>query len=104
MQGVAFLIYHLHDIMLILLLLVISCCVGSLLRKCRALRHLERTATWTVWTLIFVFGISLGSNKSVVADFAHFGFSAVVMAFAGVAGSVLAAWAIRGFIDRRGDK
>ena len=96
MQGAAFLIYHLHDIMLILLLLVISCCM--------VLRHLERTATWTVWTLIFVFGISLGSNKSVVADFAHFGFAAVVMAFAGVAGSVLAAWAIRGFIDRRGDK
>lgn len=86
--------------MFILLLLVISVCIGMLLQRCRALRHLERSATWTVWLLIFVFGISLGSNEKIVNDFARFGLTALVISLAGVAGSVLAAWGIGAYINK----
>lgn len=87
--------------LLILLLLVVSVCVGSLLRKCRVLRHLGQTATWTVWLLIFVFGINLGSNDMIVNDFARFGLTAMILSLAGIVGSVLAAWGIGRYIDRR---
>lgn len=87
--------------LLILLLLVVSVCVGSLLRKCRVLRHLGQTATWTVWLLIFVFGINLGSNDVIVNDFARFGLTAMILSLAGIVGSVLAAWGIGRYIDRR---
>lgn len=86
--------------MLILLLLVISICAGLLLRRVKVLRHLETTATWTVWLLIFVFGISLGSNEAIVSDFARFGYTAAAVALAGVAGSVLAAWGVRHYVDK----
>lgn len=85
----------------ILLLLVVSVCVGSLLRKCRALRHLGQTATWTVWLLIFVFGINLGSNDVIVNDFARFGLTAMILSLAGIVGGVLAAWSISRYIDGR---
>lgn len=85
----------------ILLLLVVSVCVGSLLRKCRGLRHLGQTATWTVWLLILVFGINLGSNDVIVNDFARFGLTAMILSLAGNVGSVLAAWGIGRYIDRR---
>lgn len=87
--------------LLILLLLVVSVCVGSLLRKCRVLRHLGQTATWTVWLLIFVFGINLGSNDVIVNDFARFGLTAMILSLAGIVGSVFAAWGIGRYIDRR---
>lgn len=87
--------------MFVLLLLVVSVGVGMLLRRWRAIRHIEQSATWTVWLLIFVFGISLGGNKEIVNDFARFGVSALVLALAGVAGSVLAAWCVTSYIDKR---
>lgn len=90
--------------MFILLLLLISIGVGLLLKRYRFPRHLERTTTWTVWLLIFFFGISLGSNEAIVADFARFGLTALVVAQAGVAGSVLAAWGLKTFIDKSGRK
>lgn len=90
--------------MFILLLLIVSVGAGMLLQNFRALRHLEFTASRTVWLLIFVFGISLGSNENIVRDFGRFGLSALVIAWAGVAGSVLLGWCVRRYIDKTGRK
>ncbi len=86
--------------MVVLFLLIVSICIGIMLRRFRGLRRIERTSTWTVWMLIFVFGISLGSNDEIVNDFAGFGLTALIVAFAGVAGSVLVAWGIGNYIDK----
>lgn len=86
--------------MLVLLLLMVSVGAGVLLRNVKALRHVGRTATWTVWLLIFVFGISLGSNDAIVNELAAFGFKALIVALAGVSGSVLAAWAIEHYVNK----
>lgn len=90
--------------MIILLILLLSVSAGIMLRKCRIVGHLGKTSTLTVWLLIFVFGISLGSNKEIVSDFGHFGITAVVVALMGVAGSVLAAWGLKSVIDKKRDK
>lgn len=74
------------------------------LRKYRIVRYLGKTATLTVWLLIFVFGISLGSNKEIVGDFGRMGITAVVVALMGVAGSVIAAWLLKSVIDKNGKK
>ncbi len=87
--------------MFVLLILLICIGIGTLLRRYRIIRILEHTATWTVWLIIFVFGISLGSDSNIISDFPHFGFTAFLIALAGVAGSILAAWALRSFIDQR---
>lgn len=86
--------------MLILLLLALSVCAGWLLRRVRTLAFLEHTASWTVWLLILVFGISLGSDKTIVNDFARFGLTAAAVALSGVAGSVLASWIAGRYVDR----
>lgn len=86
--------------MIVLLILLISVLVGITLRKFRAVRHLGKTATLTVWLLIFVFGISLGSNKDIVSDFGHMGITAVVVAVMGVAGSIIVAWGLKSVIDK----
>lgn len=90
--------------MIILLILLISVSIGMMLRTCRIVRHLGKTATLTVWLLIFVFGISLGSNKEIVSDFGRLGITSVIVALTGVAGSVLAAWGLKSVIDRNRNK
>ena len=86
--------------MTIILILLISIAVGVMLRKVPMLHHLGKTATLTVWMLIFVFGISLGSNKEIVSDFGRMGATALFVALMGVAGSVLAALGLRCIIDK----
>lgn len=90
--------------MLILLILAVSVFAGWLLRSFKVIGRLEKTATWTVWLLIFVFGISLGSNEAIVNDFARFGFTAACVALAGVFGSVLGAWGVSRYVDKRKDE
>lgn len=90
--------------MIILLILLISVFIGIMLRKYRVVRHLGKTATLTVWLLIFVFGISLGSNQEIVSDFGRLGATAVFVALMGVAGSVIAAWGLRSVIDKNKNK
>lgn len=90
--------------MIVLLLLLISVSIGIMLRKYRIVRHLGKTAALTVWLLIFVFGITLGSNKEIVSDFGHLGITAVIVALMGVAGSVLAAWGLKSIIDKNRKK
>ena len=75
--------------MIVLLALLTSILLGITLRKYRIVRHLGKTATLTVWLLIFVFGISLGSNKEIVSDFGRMGVTAVIVALMGVSGYVL---------------
>ena len=86
--------------MIVLLILLVSVLVGITLRKFRAVRHRGKTATLTVWLLIFVFGISLGSNKEIVSDFGQMGITAVVVAVMGVAGSIIVAWGLKSVIDK----
>ena len=90
--------------MIILLVLFTSILIGITLRKYRMVRHRGKTATLTVWLLIFVFGISLGSNKEIVSDFGRMGITAVVVALTGVAGSVLASWVLKSVIDKHNNK
>lgn len=87
--------------MKILLILILSIGAGVLLRRVRQLRYLQYTSTWTVWALLLVFGFTLGSNEALVRDFPRLGLTAFCVAFAGVAGSVLAAWGIGRFLDRK---
>ncbi|MCM1373103.1 MAG: lysine exporter LysO family protein [Bacteroides sp.] len=87
--------------MKILLLLLLSIGCGLLLRNVRQLRYLQYTSTWTVWALLLFFGIALGGNDAIVGNFIHYGFTAFVVAIAGVAGSVLAAWGVRMAMDNK---
>lgn len=87
--------------MKIFLLLVLSIAVGWLLRNVKLLHYFRYTTTWTVWALILVFGFTLGSNETIVRDFLSFGLTAFCVAFAGVAGSVLAAWGVGKVIDKK---
>lgn len=74
---------------------------GYLLRRVSVLQELEKTITLTVWAMLFVFGLSIGLNRELIAHLGQFGGQAAVLALAGVAGSLLASYVAFRWIFRQ---
>lgn len=88
----------------VLLLLIISTCVGFCLRGFDRLRSvIDRTTPLTVFLLLFIFGISIGANDSILGNLHRDGLKAGTIALFGVAGSVLATLCFKMF-DRKGGR
>ena len=69
----------------IVLLLFAGIGAGYLLRNWSFVAKLERGVSLTVWALLFVFGVTIGSNRELIANFGRFGWQAAVIACLGVA-------------------
>lgn len=64
----------------IVLLLFAGIGAGYLLRNWSFVARLERGVSLTVWALLFVFGVTIGSNRELIANFGRFGWQAAVIA------------------------
>jgi len=65
--------------------------VGYLLRHWK-IRFIHGLILTLIWSLLFLLGLEIGANESVVSQFPKFGFQAFLLATGGTLGSVLAAW------------
>lgn len=68
--------------------------LGFMLRRVDLLRHITKTISYTIYLLLFLLGISVGSNPKIVENLASLGSQALILALAGALGSALAAWAV----------
>ncbi|WP_353117617.1 LysO family transporter [Nitratidesulfovibrio sp.] len=67
----------------------------------------DRLTTWSIYALLFLLGLSLGSDDALVAKAGDIGLRAVVISMASLAGSVAAGWLLqhvllRGALDGPG--
>lgn len=76
--------------------------IGYLLRRATWLGFLPKSITYTIWLLLFFFGLQVGANEQVVMNLDALGLKALVIATAGSLGSCCAAWAIYRFFFRHG--
>ncbi len=65
--------------------------VGYLLRKVEALRKVGKLISVAIFLLLFLLGITVGSNPDIMNNLTTLGWQAFLIAFAGTLGSVLAA-------------
>lgn len=87
----------------VLILLIISVAVGYLLRRYRKFQTiLERTTPSTIFVLLFIFGVSIGSNQSILSNLHKDGIKAAVIAVLGVLGSILASVCFKYFSGKGG--
>ena len=86
----------------IVLLLFAGIGAGYLLRNWSFVARLERGVSLTVWALLFVFGVTIGSNRELIVNFGRFGWQAAVIACLGVAGSFTAVFVVRCYFFRKG--
>ena len=68
--------------------------IGYLLRQVKALQRLQQSISWTIYLLLFFFGLQVGANDQVVSNLDTLGLKALLIAVAGSLGSCVAAWAL----------
>jgi uncharacterized membrane protein YbjE (DUF340 family) len=68
--------------------------LGYLFRKKTMLQKLNKPISYTIYLLLFFLGISVGSNSDIINNLPTLGSQALLLAFAGTLGSVLAAWVV----------
>lgn len=71
--------------------------IGYLMRKIELLQKIGKPISYTILLLLFLLGISVGSNESIMNNLTTLGGQALLIAFAGTLGSVLAAWGVYHF-------
>ena len=76
---------------IILSLLLLGMGAGYALRGMRGVHRVEQSTRFTIMLLLFAFGVSIGSNRALVADIAQLGWRAMVIALLGAVGSTVAA-------------
>lgn len=74
--------------------------LGYLLRN-QELKWIHKIITLLIWLLLFLLGIDVGSNESIIRGLHNIGVEAAVITIAAVAGSTLCAWGLWCFINKK---
>lgn len=67
---------------------------GFLARRDRRLTHIGKAISVTIYVMLFFLGVKIGSDEHILSNLSALGLQALVLAVAGVAGSVLAAFVL----------
>ena len=68
--------------------------LGYIFRKKTILQNTEKSISLTIVLLLFIMGMSIGSNKQIIDNLGAFGWQAAVIALAATCGSILASWIV----------
>ncbi len=74
--------------------------LGYLFRHKSILQNTEKTISMTIFLLLFIMGVTIGSNKELIGNLGNFGWQAAVISVSATCGSVLAAWMVMRFFFR----
>lgn len=67
--------------------------LGYLLRR-KSLPWIHKVVTLLIWLLLFLLGIDVGGNETIVRSLHAIGLEALILTGAAVIGSALAAWGL----------
>lgn len=74
----------------VFLFLLAGTLIGAIARnRAKVIRFAETAASWSIYLLLFFLGLSVGTNQTVIQNFASVGLSGILLACAAIAGSVL---------------
>ena len=76
--------------LIILILLSVSAGLGYLMRKLRPVARFSGAVRYTVFAMLFVFGIIVGSDSGLMSNLGEFSLQATIIALAGIVGSISA--------------
>lgn len=74
----------------IIILILIGIAIGKIFdNKNLIVKTSNRLIPFTVWILLFIFGISIGNNKDIIDNIAIFGIQAISLSLFSILGSVI---------------
>lgn len=65
------------------------------------IRSIHKNILVLIWLLLFLLGLEVGANETVVRQFGKLGFEAFLLAVGGTFGSVIAAWLLWLFVRNK---
>lgn len=68
--------------------------IGYVLRHLQFLQKIEKSTSLTIFLLLFVLGISIGSNSLIINNLGRFGWQAAILATLSILGSMLASFLV----------
>ena len=74
---------------------------GYLLRKVKALSHIGKAISLTIYVMLFFLGVKIGANEQILRNFSTLGLQALLLAVAGAAGSIAAASLVYRFFFKK---
>lgn len=86
----------------VLLIMLAGVVFGYLCQNARFVKFAGRGIALTIFIMLFVLGLSVGSNPAIVRNLGSFGWQAALLAVAGSLGSVLAAWLVFNLFFKKG--
>lgn len=78
---------------IIVLIMLCGIATGFFMRS-RRLKNINSVITVLIWLLLFILGIEVGGNKEIINNLASLGLESLIIATAGVLGSIIAAWGL----------
>lgn len=88
--------------LIVLLCLAIGMLLGVFLRhRENILRFIDRLTVWFIYFFLFLLGLAVGLNRTVIDNLGRIGLQALIIAAAAVAGSVIPAFFLYRFFYRR---
>lgn len=78
--------------------------IGYLFRNIQFVKCTEKSISCTVILLLFILGLSIGSNKQIIGNLATFGGQAAILAASATCGSILASWMVLKLFFTKGGK
>ena len=68
--------------------------LGYIFRNAGFLKNTEKSISLTIILLLFIMGLSIGSNDKIINNLGAFGWQAAIIACSATCGSRLAAWMV----------
>lgn len=79
-------------------------CIGYLFRNLKFLHNIEKSTSFTIFLLLFVLGLSIGSNELIINNLGRFGWQAILLAASSILGSMVASFLVFRLFFRKGGK
>jgi uncharacterized membrane protein YbjE (DUF340 family) len=82
----------------VLAVMLAGICIGFAVTNIpRIIRINDQLVTWAIFLLLFLLGISVGLNETIIKNLDTIGLQAAVITFGAISGSVLCSWLIYHF-------
>ena len=84
----------------IIVIMLLGIGVGFLLRK-NNLSSIGNFITGLIWLLLFLLGVDVGGNKTIIQGLHTLGMEALLLTIGGMLGSVILAWGLWYYLYKR---
>ncbi len=74
----------------VVIIMTLGIMVGVVLhKKTQVIKLVEKLTTYAIWILLFLLGLSIGTNQAIIKNIQTLGVAAFILSFGAILGSVL---------------